>query len=540
MDPKRAQELLRDWQLQEPHHYVLCWVSCLVGLGAQRIRISASGARLVLRADQLFLPEEVVANPLGSLFAGQVSPPLRELAIGLNSALRYKGCRVTLKSCSGSEELEGRYRAGEFALHRAAAEGDVATEIWLERPFKGKDSFAPELSAIKEEFPHCPVELWLRDRQISQAVQVPAQGFCIHLKPDHEIPANLLRAATPAYAATLEHPAPIQAVVVSSPGPSQCHWLVMGRSYRMDFPSQLGEGDLGLHLWVACESLDKDLSLAHLVENERYQRVVQYLEDCLAAAVEEICERLTRLQLEDQEVELFGPLFAYAVEASARKGDFTLAGRLQKSLLRYPDRAGVERYRWDLLLESQLQGNEVLTGPDDAWSLQEFWAATRASLAIRGVSHRGTLMILQACSERAFGEGNYEITVRCLEPYLRVATDHNGQLSNRLGISLARLGHFSRAAEVLGAALERVGNAKSAPTWVYSTMEELSIVEARLGRYREAAQRLAEVLRYRKVSEGSRSRSLGVLLQRLVVLCKQLKDEKTARYYQIWAESLDR
>ena len=121
-----------------------------------------------------------------------------------------------------------------------------------------------------------------------------------------------------------------------------------------------------------------------------------------------------------------------------------------------------------------------------------------------------------------------------------VATDSNGELSNRLGTSLVRLGHFSRAADVLRSTLQRVASTQPPPAWAYATMEELSIVEARLGMYREAAQRLAEVLRYRKASEGSRSRTLGVLLQRLVVLCQQLKDEKTANYYQDWAKSLDR
>ena len=528
LDPVRARELLRHWQLAEPHHYVLSLVSALVGLGAEAVELSCDKQVVQLQGRGLRLADELLHHPLQALFQSDSSPASRELAMGINAALAYPESQVFLWSGSG---LCGDYRPAKFRVQELPPPESRTACIEVRR----RGDPALEVDELRRGFSYCPIPLSHGEHLLTSSLPGLPQAWCLELLPEADLlPGQRLTLPPHPVATRWSHPAPLHALIQIGSGDNECHWIVMGRNYQRPLPWRLF-GELGMRLWVAYDGLEKDLSLGALVENPRYLRICDYLKQQILAAVDRALEQLLARQEEASTAIL--PLAIYALESSARAGQRDLARALQETLLR-SSAPGSAEMRLGLYRQSLLSaGLQSELGSPPRETLDELWESARATLAIRGLQYPLTGQLLWECSELATQQRRWELVVACLEPF--GPERRSSAVRLRLGQALVELGRYAEARDPLtqgiaaGELEDRTGES------VLRAREQLAQCLSRLGEAREAARQLAEVLRLRQESWGDRSARLGPLLVRLTALCRSLGEEATAAHYERWAQQLE-
>ncbi|MBT9583944.1 tetratricopeptide repeat protein [bacterium] len=529
---------MRDCQLAETHHYVLCLVSFLVGMGARSIWLDSQKDQLELRAEGLTVPENVLANPLEGLFSSQRSPALRELAIGINSALGYAGARIHLRSSDG---FQGEYDNNAFICQPWPGEDKRETICTIKR----RADPNLEREAVREHFACCPIAVHVQGQKISATLQAHADCLVVQICPAESGPGRHLQVAAAVVMETLTRPAPVYACIwVGGPVEPVCRWIFLGRTYQKSMPWQALRGELPIQMWVACDHLDKDLSLGRLIENERYAKVCEFLRQSFLQAIDGLLEQVLQPgQFSQAQMTVLRPLVIYAIEASARASAFALAMELQKRLVAVgwtPSQTSLDHYRLDLLRDSTRNVDlDLGSRPEPDQSLEELWEATRASLAIRGAQNHKTTQILYRCGEMAYEAGRYEIATTCLGPYLTVNPARSPAIRAQFGHSLLEVGRVHEARLHLEKSVASLRTDPDIPEWAMKALEHLATADAQLGNTKEAARALADLLRRRQALWGSRSRQLGLMLRRLAALCRKLDDPKTADHYESWSNQLD-
>lgn len=539
LDPRRAEELLRQLQLAAPHHYILALLAALVGLGATRLDLEVAEGGLKVTAPGASLDPQALANPLAALFSSDSTPALRELAIGVNSGLRYPGALFSLVSWTQDEAIEAQYRAGSYStqpLSECPRGQGLCLRFFYEK--SGQKRFAPEFESVRQAFRHAPLPIVVEGQQVSGPVPVPQTGCAIYCQSDAPQPGGQLECSGSAECLWhYSHPAPLQMLLLvdeALPEPS-CHWLVMGRAYEVPFPFDLGWCEEPMHLWISCPSLDRDLSLASLAENERYFRIVQYCRELTVVALEQLCLEVIETGLAPARVSAFKPLLVYALESLCRAGCGDLALRLQECLNLAPGADVYDHYRTCMLRGSAQEVGEILgeiTGED--W--RSLWKLLGFSLAVHGYRHPTVQSLLGRCAEKALAAGRYSLAIRCLEPYLELQGRTRGASWELYAQALAKVGRCQEAIEAYERALAvptRGRNDRRGPI-----LEQVALLESGRGRLREAASGLAEVLKLLVAEHGRSSSKLGPTLARLELLCRELGEMETSRHYRIWLDSL--
>ena len=299
---------------------MLCLLAALVGLGPRRIELDTnSGLRML--ANGAHLPEDCVANPLGSMFGGHGGNAAREWAIGINAFLGIAGASVKVHSSDGVRSQQALYQGDQFRCSADAEAGPQAVEIVLDRPGAAKTSWSLETKAVQAAFGYCPVELWLNGRCLSDGLIQAPEAACLWLRSSRAQAGCAMRAEQTAR--VYEHAGPIQALVAFSQDYPQesCHWLYLGRSFEQPVPWRLPNSALKVQLWIACDRVEKDLSQSQLVANERYAKVMTFVESSVASALEQLVDKKHSL-LELTTALLQPPLF----QTSYRRGYGTLYG----------------------------------------------------------------------------------------------------------------------------------------------------------------------------------------------------------------------
>jgi len=497
MDPVRARELLRDYALPNPRDYVLSLVSFLVGMKAHKVVVTGFSDRLEIAGHGLVLPPETLANPLEGLFSGRSEPVLRELALGMNAALGLAK-RVILRSGG----LEGRYDQKFVVTEWTGEETLLVVEC---RP-------AGELQAVEASFSECGVEVWVQGKRVSSPLAAPTDCFVLELGG-----SGLWVGAHPARHVTA-HPAPLQASCWIGALPSSCCWVYLGRSYLMPMPWSVGE--LGLQLWIACDQLDRDLSLQQIVENQRYQNVCEYVRQQLARGLDEVVE----LFLGGWRPTPLRPLVLHALEQAAAKNQPALALELQQAL---GADTPLDRFRLALL--------ERRAAPEIEGTKEELWEAARAHLAMRGPLHHQTSQLLFRAGEKAYQAEDFALAARCFGPYLATDPVRSEEVRAQYGRCLLHQGQLHEARHHLTRAVRGWGQQE----WVVDAMENLAAVDAALGCPEEALNTLVQVLERRQGRWGRRSPALGLVLHKLIALSSTLGHAKELAHYQKWVNSLE-
>jgi len=529
LDPRRAKEFLRDCQLREKHHYVLCLVSFLIGQGARSISLDSYPDRIEIKGQGITLDREILANPFEGLFASQGRPALRELAIGINSALIYPQSRMLLRSSDG---IQGHYQGDQFKCE--AWEGLDLQEVHCTLWRKGEARLEPEATA--QHFACSPVPLTVQGNPLPSSIPNPDNCLVLEILPGRP-QVQLLRHSNPTVHHQLTRPGPFHALFWVGEGEPVCRWIHLGRCYEKPLPWRFRQ--VPLQMWVACDLLDKDLSLSQLVENERYQRASALLHEYFVQGLDQVLERVLQPGgfLSDQ-MRAIRPLIDQALEVSAQQGQRQLALELQKSLISTP--ASPEAHRLDQFRMSLLTQAENPTVPEPEF-LDELWSMARASLAILGPRQRLTQQLLFRSAEAAFHAQRHDLVVAALGPYLQAlpSSTKTAQVQAQYGHSLLQRGRIHEAYRQLNQSATLNAQLKEPPEWSLQAMEDLATCQAQLGDHREAAKMLADVLRQRQAQWGSRSTRLGLLLRRLAEICRKLNETQTADHYEKWANQLD-
>ena len=503
---------------------MLCLLAALVGLGPRRIELDTnSGLRML--ANGAHLPEDCVANPLGSMFGGHGGNAAREWAIGINAFLGIAGASVKVHSSDGVRSQQALYQGDQVRCSADAEAGPQAVEIVLDRPGAAKTSWSLETKAVQAAFGYCPVELWLNGRCLSDGLIQAPEAACLWLRSSRAQAGCAMRAEQTAR--VYEHAGPIQALVAFSQDYPQdsCHWLYLGRSFEQPVPWRLPNSALKVQLWIACDRVEKDLSQSQLVANERYARVMAFVESSVASALEQLVVEVVSGALPPRQRERLHPLLAYCVEALASRGEWQRALDLQKVLAQGGEELDLFRLR---LLQERLLGHPA--GYARCEASQEFavcWAVARANLAIRGPAHPKTQETLLACAQQAFQSGDHEVAIRC---WTSCPAPLSPEATLCLGQCLMGLGRIQQARDVYRSGLET-----DRPP---ELLEGLATAESLLGNLQEAARLLAELLRIQQAQLGNESKLLGPTIQKLALLCRQLQQQKTAAHYEAWLRRL--
>jgi hypothetical protein len=152
IDPEKAREKLRQYQLADPHRYVLLLVEAAVSCGASKLEFEIDSDDLHLRFDGAHFRYEQLENIYGSLFAsvGEVAVDerarlrgLRQLAFAINSAMALNPRFVRVVSVHEDRtgtRLELRPDAPD-RIERLAASNEHTPGNWIHV----KDRFRPGL-----------------------------------------------------------------------------------------------------------------------------------------------------------------------------------------------------------------------------------------------------------------------------------------------------------------------------------------------------------------------------------------------------------
>lgn len=173
LDRRKAQQKMREFQLVDPHHYILCLVQSGVALGARAIQVQADLSRVSVVLEGVELPAEFLEQPLSALFISQSRFELdgyRELAVGLNAILALSPKKLTLQSGATRLTME----TGEPLTTTVPPQSDTRIEVeerlsWrldtLKAVFNPQD--VPEVRALTERA-FCPVPLHVNGTRLER------------------------------------------------------------------------------------------------------------------------------------------------------------------------------------------------------------------------------------------------------------------------------------------------------------------------------------------------------------------------------------
>ncbi|MBI3927257.1 MAG: hypothetical protein HY319_17095 [Armatimonadetes bacterium] len=557
LDPRRARELLRDFQLGSPHHYVLHLVSFAFGEGAPAIRLQVTERQVRLEAEGIRLDRDTVRNPLSGLFSRSAGRARIELAIGINSALGLPGATVRLSSSDRAEGWVGRYDQDRFLLEDASAMSPPEASVVIQVD-RQADPQLPEARAVREFFRFCPVPVEVNGETISGPVPLETGRSHFWLQAVPETPATRLAFDGPVDW-SVEHRARFSALVEWGDR-DELSFVLLGRLYRASLPWRLAGTDLRLRIVVATDRLDRDLSQMQLVENAVYHNLLELFRTELFSAVASFATACGTLA--PDRVYRCYDLVEYLADAAARAGWFQEAYRLQYRLMEVAQTEDRWRYaaalgRMALLAErmadaaaarqlreqarqvtASLQGEgTVFREGEEVPALLYFaWRSARSAQTVLGPAQP-----LAAHSEltRIAAEAERVDCPRLAEACFRLLLQNDSTCSPMLlswARVLLRLGRWDEAARIL----ERSRPTEGAYSWDLEAQrrEMAGVVAAEQGRLKEANRQLAGALELKRLHLGDYSLELGLILERLAHLSDHLGERGNARHYRRWAAML--
>lgn len=173
LDRARALEKMRQFQLPDPHDYVLNLVQAGVALGAASIQCSFWFGFMDVRFIGVTLAPEVLREPLAGLFLSQEHKDLhgyRELAIGLNAALSIHSKGLVLSSGSYRVQVKA-YEPGGLEPQKEAA-GRPVTRMYAGRQPLVDRTPALETAALFRRAAWCPVPLEVNGVRVQPRAEV--------------------------------------------------------------------------------------------------------------------------------------------------------------------------------------------------------------------------------------------------------------------------------------------------------------------------------------------------------------------------------
>lgn len=277
LNPLRARELLEQFQLPEPAHYVLHIMSFLVGCGARTIQVSSTRSQMRFEAPGAEVDRETMASPFAVLLSNKALPYQAELALGLNAILGQKGGEAVLSDARWS----ARYTAESIEVDEASNSGPLTVVCKPRLSRGGKDR---ELELLDQGFRWCPIPVKVNGLSLPDpTLAYPSEGLQIFLKnpafpilggPD--LPNRLVKQVD----------APFSALIRVGRFLPRFRIVSLGREYLCSLPWSIALPGWQIDLTVASDRFKKDLSQQSILANEQYRNLLSALRVQLEKATE--------------------------------------------------------------------------------------------------------------------------------------------------------------------------------------------------------------------------------------------------------------
>lgn len=533
LNPLRARELLEQFQLSEPAHYVLHIMSFLVGCGARTVQVSSTRSQIRFDAPGAEVDRETMASPFAVLLSSKALPYQAELALGLNAILGRKGGEVVLTHA----ELSARYTSESIEVNEVPPSGSLTVVCKPRLAQSGRDR---ELELLDQGFRWCPVPVKINGLSLPDpTIAYPSAGLQIFLKnpafpilsgPD--LPNRLVK--------TID--APFSALIRVGRFLPRFRIVSLGREYLCSLPWSFLLPGWQVDVTVASDRFKKDLSQQSILANEHYRNLLSALRvqlekatelllthvpPCLGseALVDDLVEHLFRagqgetaysyqkklaeyLALKENSLEKGMALFRMGLMESAAghgQGRVQLAQGLLHGL---PHQDPLEP-QWSMLkaemafaptplVESQVQGLVYRADTPD-WIKEHCYrwlVALKSQDALSRAWHR---LSLAACAYRAgrLDEARREVHLADDEAAPFGSEDYKLQSVELRAKIAAEAGHLDKALELFG--------------------RHLSLLRQNHGQY---------------------DLRLGLTLKRLAALLEHAGQKKQAREYLAWSKRL--
>ncbi|MBI3927447.1 MAG: hypothetical protein HY319_18055 [Armatimonadetes bacterium] len=354
LDPRKAREKMKNFQFQDPHHYVLALVSAGLLLGATAVDCANDSDDLSVHFD-VPLPAEELRDLFACLFATQQkgdarSRALRSLALGLNAALRFEPGAVVLDSWEGSRGtrmlLEQDHEELQILDRAPWSSGAAGTRIHVKERLTWRTvqkflqklvGLPPEGRAIAEHCTFAPAPVWINGSNVVVPPSLGAAVGVIRIEP----PEPGLRLPWPAGESPAEDPAgtlvrmrvaargDYAAVLAVRPYVgSTVDFVVDGIRLARRQPD-LGYGSAcGV---ARCDGLRRNVSHSDIIEDETYWKLLSELRFHL----KQLITRLARIwpDLPDTEKARVRPILCEAIGEKVRAAEYSERWQNYKSRL---------------------------------------------------------------------------------------------------------------------------------------------------------------------------------------------------------------
>lgn len=538
IDPRRARELLKQFQLPEPAHYVLHIVSFLIGAGATSVSVSSSRGGLLFEAPGALVAEETVRNPFSVLLGKESRAHLSEFALGLNTLLGQGGARAELSF----DRWTGKYEPNSINVRNIPVTTMLTITTSPRLGGKGQDR---ELELIKEWFSNSPVPIKLNGATLASSRSENAEiGLEIFLR-NSKYPLALRPDSGNRIIKDVK--APFGALIRIWRGRSSIRVIHLGRTYEQGLPWSFYVPGWQVQLLINTDQFRKDLSQQEILRNDRYANLVSYLRQEVEKAGEYLLLQLPQLPgTGDLVDDLVGRLF----QSDKRE----LAVAYQRKLVASLDQGAPVLTRGRAVLRLGLmeksmdsgreytpgEGEEILNSVKHSQVYEPQWSILKARMALEPESQDLRVAVGDYALRNVATD---EMKERC---YRWLLSSRHGHLKDKL-IYRVELAQFAFRTGRFAEALDFLEYVHSGPQRAHlQESVEFSILAAKLhgevaaefGYIEKAIEMFARHLELLRQRHGQYSLKLGLTLERLAYLLEGAGQTKQAKEYRAWSRRL--
>lgn len=550
LNPERARELLRSFQLDNPYRYILHLVSFMVGFHPPEINLTTTNSqgqhRITLTAAGVELAPEDLANPFLGLLRRGKGRHFEELAIGLNAATGIEGCAVVISSGKSI----GSYAGDKIVTD--TSQGHVeGTRIEILRPPTRKSQ--DEEAFVRQGFPHCPVPLVVNAVPISGNLECQPGDFEWHLHNPHD-PLWLMPNE---HRTVVSHTARFSALIQIGEVAPGLEIIHLGRSYLKTVPWALTGGGWRLRLTIATTRCKKDLSQLDILEEKTFHNLLNHIRNQFLDSLAQMLKPLSASPRPPSD--FLDLVIDHAFQGGAKDQAYQMQREQYQRVKESKNLLHRATASYRLGLMERQRGNpnaETLIGaaaqdfaswraPRDLW-FEDFPVSPKVYAA--WVQVRAHYYLGRHSEELAEQLFKHAFKARgCLpmeELSLRWALELDngrGRAQERLrwGQVLHQLQRLEEARTVLEEAVRQApSDGLKDPKIGWNITELLGQVCAELGHPKLAISHLSEVLEAKRDRYGNQSSELGLTLERLIVILEHTGDKQTAQHYRSWVASL--
>ncbi len=537
INPERARELLKNFQLPDPKQYLIHLVCFLMGARVSKIDIEMQSDHLLITSPDGLADPQALANPFAVLLRKSDEPYLKEFAIAVNTVLTHPDGRV-------------RIHNGEI---RADYSNEGITEATVE-PIDGfvvRVTYPPSLKnqgqhqiMLEEAFCLAPVPVCFSGNQVNQPLASCDSGLEMMLG-NQDLPLPLHEENLNRISRT--HHAPFTALLRFEKMKAPPSILFLGRRYPCRLPWSFNLRDWHCRVLISLNQVNRDLSLQNILIDSRLTNLFEYLKIQMKASLDYLLQNGTPLEgaeefLDDLAEELYQSgqietVFTYQTKLcqnlrtarpSFTKGNAVYRlGCLQK-------RYGHADANFHLDLGARLL-DEAYPG-----SFRSDWAKLRAQMAFTPHEPR-----LRAEVQAFIVRPNLDLGV--LERCLRWQDSSRWMRSEERLFLLLQIARVCKDRNKFAEAKALIAEIESSPDFrrvdadgvLTLTLLELDAeIAAEKGNLQLAVDLFGKHLELLRASCGQYHSSLGLTIKRLVFLLESLDQKDRAKEYRRWAKRL--